>query len=55
MFSSMNQYQVNLSENDNGRFIDDIFFKGDQLTSEHKLGVVLNAFYINCTPFSIFK
>lgn len=27
------------------------FFRGDRLTSEHKLGVVLNAFYINCTPF----
>lgn len=28
-----------------------ISFKGDRLTSEHKLGVALNAFYINCTPF----
>lgn len=28
-----------------------ISFKGDRLTSEHKLGVALNAFYINCTTF----
>lgn len=28
-----------------------ISFKGDRLTSEHKLGVALNAFYINCKPF----
>lgn len=38
-----------LHKNDNGRFIDDIYSKGDRLTSEHKLGVV---FYINCTPFT---
>lgn len=36
-------YAIDMPENDDmAGFIDDILFKGDRLTSEHKLGVVLS-------------